>query len=235
MTKLAQKKLEERVFEMFRKVYALPDGEPTYPENPDVIWVGKSKIGIEITNFYITAGQNLESEQQQRSLREKVVSEAQKKYSAAGRKKIELTVSFNENHPIKNANETIEKLSKLANKTDKQITGDVRKSEFSDIPELFSIYIYSEDCETPVWRSVQVHSSEYMSADRLQEIISDKDRKVEQYQTCDEYWLLVVVNYFDPAQDREIRREDIENVESTKFKKVILYRPPHEEIVVIDY
>jgi hypothetical protein len=235
MTKLAQKGLEKRVFEMLRKVYALPDGEPTYSDNPDVIWVGKSKIGIEITNFYITDGQNLESEQRQRSLREKVVSEAQKIYLAADGKSIELTFSFDEKYPIKNANETTEKIVELAKKIDKQTTRGALKSEFSGIPELFSIDIYSEECERPEWRFVQTHSADYISTDRLQKIIAGKEHKLVQYQICEEYWLLVVLDYFDPAQDREIRRGDVERVVSSKFKKVILYRPQIKETVELLY
>jgi hypothetical protein len=234
MTKTAQKILEECSFEMFSKVFVLPEGKPTYSNNPDVIWEGKSKIGIEITNFYITDGKNLQSTQRQSSLREKAVLGAHKKYQAEGGKRIELTFSFDETNSIQDVNQTINKITELAKKIEQQKTGDIQKSEFSKIPELFSVYIYNADCENIDWRISQAHSSEYMSAKRLQEIISDKDSKVQQYQKCDEYWLLVVVNYFDPAQDWEIRLEDIRSVVSTKFKKILLYRLPHEEVVVLE-
>jgi hypothetical protein len=235
MTKPSQKILEERTFEAFIKTFILPEGALTYTENPDVILIGNNKIGIEITNFYITDGANLESLQRQNNLREKVVLEAQENYQSAGDKRIELTFSFDENHPIKNVNQTIKQITELAKKIERQKTGDIQKKEFSNIAELLRVYIYNEDCENIKWRLSQAHSSEYMSVDRLQEIISDKDSKVRQYQKCDEYWLLIVVNYFDAAQDREIRREDIQSVVSTKFKKILLYRYPNEEVIVLEY
>ncbi len=46
---------------------------------------------------------------------------------------------------------------------------------------------------------------------------------------CDKYWLVVVVDFIDRAQDQEIRIDGFEKIDSTVFEKVIVYKTlfPH--------
>jgi hypothetical protein len=92
--------IERHYFERFRKAYPLPAGSVTYGDKPDVTLTGERTIGIEITRFYLQSGRAPHSEQQQRPLRDAVVSEAQALYRAKGGKKIELTILFDPAKPI---------------------------------------------------------------------------------------------------------------------------------------
>jgi hypothetical protein len=62
------------------------------------------------------------------------------------------------------------------------------------------------------------------SIDNLQAIIDNKDGLAPNYRKCDAYWLLVIVNFIDPAQDQEIRNSDFDLIFSKNFEKVILYK-----------
>jgi hypothetical protein len=74
MRKLSAQEAEHYYFEQFRKVYALPDGQIDYGDKPDIILnSGTKTIGIEVTRFYLMAGDMPESEQRQTPLREEIV------------------------------------------------------------------------------------------------------------------------------------------------------------------
>jgi hypothetical protein len=81
---------QRRHFEAFRKVYPLPTGVIVQGDKPDVILKGTRVIGMEITNFYVEHGSLPGSEQRQRELREKVVSNAELLYQQDNQRNIRL-------------------------------------------------------------------------------------------------------------------------------------------------
>jgi len=60
--------------------------------------------------------------------------------------------------------------------------------------------------------------------EKLRTIVSAKEAKSKYYQHCDAYWLVVVVDFIDPAQDQEIQINGFEKIISTAFEKVIVYK-----------
>lgn len=64
-----------------------------------------------------------------------------------------------------------------------------------------------------------------MSMEKLRAIVSKKEAQSKFYQPCDAYWLVVVVDFIDRAQDQEIRIDGIEKIDSAVFEKVIVYKP----------
>jgi hypothetical protein len=71
-----------------------------------------------------------------------------------------------------------------------------------------------------------------MSVQRLQEIVRIKEQKAQEYALCDAYWLLVVVEFIDPAQEQEIRVDGIV-LSSDRFDRAFVYKPRFEHIVEI--
>lgn len=63
-----------------------------------------------------------------------------------------------------------------------------------------------------------------MSLERLKKIVKEKEGKSQDYRRCDSYWLLVVVEFIDPAQDQEIRIDGLDTLRSEVFGKVLIYR-----------
>jgi hypothetical protein len=81
------------------------------------------------------------------------------------------------------------------------------------------------------WRAIKVHSGGLLPLNRLAEIVAAKEVKVRQYTACDAYWLLVVVDFLDPAQDREIRIDGFDAFQSQVFEKIVIYRPYFEHFL----
>ncbi|OGP65699.1 MAG: hypothetical protein A3K22_05390 [Deltaproteobacteria bacterium RBG_16_42_7] len=72
-----------------------------------------------------------------------------------------------------------------------------------------------------------------MSKDNLINKIREKEIKANDYQKCDEYWLLFVVDSIDRAQDQEIEIEGMNDIKSNIFNKVIIYKSGFDHIVML--
>jgi len=224
MSKLSNQDIEKYYFEMFRTHYPLPPGTIAYKDAPDVILDGTCKIGIEITNFFLEDGSLPESEQTQKGLREKVVSSAQQAYQAENGRNIEITFGFNKANPIRNQKTLIANIVQLAKSIQENETGRVRKEIFKAIPELNFVYLNTREYPDAKWRVVQVYNVPVMSRDRLIEIVQSKERRASQYEKCDAYWLLVVVDFMNFAQDQEIQIDGFDKIQTNVFEKVIVYK-----------
>jgi hypothetical protein len=216
---------ERHYFEQFRKAYTLPFGEIGYADKPDVLIRGTRTVGIEITNFYLEHGNEEESEQRQRPRRYEVALEAHKLYRAAGGKGIELTIEFNSTLP--------HKIAAFAASVETQPSGPFYPDDFPDMPEITSIWLNSKDWPDHKWvRPGQVHSYEEMSATRLQAIVAEKESKAANYASCDAYWLLIIVDWADSAQDQEITTTGVK-LSSRIFEKIIVYKPGLRGVAVM--
>lgn len=157
-------------------------------------------------------------------VREAVISMAHQSYLDNGGKRIELSFSFDKVNYIRNQKQLVSKIAALAKDIDEFKTGLLRKDIFKDIPELSSVYLNAEEYEDPKWRIVQCYSGQSMSMERLRTIVRIKEEKSKCYKPCDVYWLVVVVDFSDRAQDQEIQITDFEKITSAIFEKVIVYK-----------
>jgi hypothetical protein len=224
MAKRSNQEIEQYYFDMFRRDYQLPEGTIVHGDKPDVILEGYRKIGIEITNFYLENGAHPASEQVQQRARESVVSKAQQVYLANGGKRIELSFSFDKAAPIRDQGKLASKIAAVVKNIDGRRTGSIRRDVFKDIPELSFVYLNEIEYEDPKWRVVQCYPGQLMSMEKLRAIVSDKEDQSKDYRPCDAYWLVVVIDFIDRAQDQEIQIDDFEKVTSTVFEKVIVYK-----------
>ncbi|MEP9412215.1 MAG: hypothetical protein HRF42_12615 [Candidatus Brocadia sp.] len=103
-------------------------------------------------------------------------------------------------------------------------TGKIRKDIFKDIPELSFVYLNAQEYDDAKWRVIQGGDVPIMSRDRLIDIVRNKEVSSMEYRKCDSYWLLVVVDFINPAQDQEIRIEGFEKIQSEIFEKIIVYK-----------
>jgi hypothetical protein len=224
MSKPSNQEIEKHYFEMFRTHYPLPPGTIIYKDAPDVILDGVRKIGIEITNFFLEDGSISESEQTQKGMREKVVSSAQQTYQAENGRNFEITFGFNKANPIRDQKTLIANIVQLAKNIEGNKTGQVRKDVFKAIPELSFVYLNTREYTDAMWKVVQVYNGPVMSRDRLAEIVQSKERRANKYEKCDAYWLLVVVDFMNFAQDQEIRIDGFDKIQTDVFEKVIVYK-----------
>lgn len=224
---LKNQDIEKYYFEQFRRDFSLPMGSVEYGDKPDVILRGEKIIGIEITNLYRADGRNVESEQIQAKGREELIRKAQEIYLNKGERNIELNVSFNLALPIYNPGEVAEKLALELLKHDLPYGNLPSEILLKIPPEIKFIYCNTQDYSDFRWRVVQVHSEYILSVDRLKQVIADKNTRISGYKDsgCDEYWLLLIVDFIDLAQDQQLSWPlDKESI-NTLFDRVIIYKP----------
>ena len=80
------------------------------------------------------------------------------------------------------------------------------------------------------WDVMQTHEIGLMPIERLTEILREKEEKAQQYRPCNAHWLLVIVDWRDPAQEQEIRVDGL-YIHSDVFERVIIYKPHFDHVV----
>ncbi len=235
MSKVTNKKIEKYYFEKFRQDYSLPEGKVIFGDKPDVVIEGLNSIGIEITNFYLKDGGSVESEQVQSILRKSAISKAQNLYLNDNGRNIEITFGFDQKNPIKvnNKGRLEEELADLVKRIEYLEGGEIPRDTYRSIPELSFVYLNPKEYRDAKWRDCQVYRGQKMSRERLLEIVQAKEGKVEKYEECDFYWLVIVIEFFDPAQDQEILIRDFNKIKSEKFEKIFVYRTAMRHVLEV--
>jgi hypothetical protein len=233
MSRITNTDIERFYFSRFVRDIPLPDGTIEYGDKPDVIVRGDRVIGIEIARLYITPGTDPSSEQVQKAKRAECIAQAQKRYLASGGKRFEWTFGFNPQHPILDVKVTAGRLFDLARSTDNFETGAIRRRAFASVEELAFAYLYAKECENAQWRVAQVHSVPSLQHHRVREVVASKDALRAGYAPCDRYWLLLVVDLMDRAQDQEIEWHPDEEPVRTEYERVIIYKPQYRRVAEV--
>jgi hypothetical protein len=225
MKRPSNRDCEQHYFDQFRHHFPLPSGKVEHGDKPDVVIHGERVLGIEIANLYLTDGADPRSEQVQRKRREVVVRTAQAQHSRLGGKKIELTVSFEPARPITDAKAVASSLAAVAQSIEHLCTGAVPRQHFAQIPHLKSVYYNAIEYPDARWQVSQVYPGVDLSVDRVAQLVAAKERLLAEYKKCDAYWLLLVVDFMDAAQDQEIVWPSEVASLKTTYERVIIYKP----------
>lgn len=219
--------IEEFYFKKFQEAYGL-SGDFEISDKPDIrINYNCKKIGIELTSFYLEEGSNIESEQRQSPIRERIVKKAQCLYEKHNGRNIEVTLGFN---TIIDENGLAEKIADWIGRNNKR-QGTVSLSSFSHIPELRFVYINLGPYDDAEWRISQVYSIGNTSPQQLQKIITDKESKFDQYDNdLDETWLLIVIDFINFGMDQEPHNVDYSEISVKKFDKVFMFKTAFDYI-----
>jgi hypothetical protein len=232
MARATAREIEYHYFEQFRKHFALPNGGVDYADKPDVRLSGSRYIGIEIARLYISDGRDPASEQVQAGKRKQVLARAQALHAARGGRQIELYVDFDPAQPIVDVPLSASRLASLARELEAQeakLVGDLSGSAEG----VRFVYHSGVEYTHPEWRTVQVFNVHPLSPARLQAVVSAKTKKAAEYAACDEYWLLLVVDFMDPAQDQELVLPSDFRLEPNAFQRVFLYKPQFGQVVEV--
>ena len=225
MTRLSNREVEYHYFEQFRTHFPIPNGVVEYTDKPDVIIHGERKLGVEIANLYLAHGSDPNSEQRQHHFREAVLQQAQARHLKAGGKKIELTVSFDPTRPIKYVKAVVNALADTAASIQVFPRGEISPTYFSNIPEVSFVYHNPTEYPDAVWRVCQSYTVPSLSLTSLAATIAEKHSKLPTYKQCHAFWLLLVVDYIDRAQDQDIRWPEPGIHISSPFERIIVYKP----------
>jgi len=225
MSRASNQFIERYYFEQFRAHFPLPPGKVEYTDKPDIIIHGVRRVGVEIANLYLVDGADPSSEQAQRRFREDVLKQAQALFLTAGGKKIELTITFDPTHPISDTKVVASTLAVAAASIERLSGGRVDRNFFNHIPEVGFIYHNPIEYSDAIWRASQTYTVPVLSLSRVAAIVDAKHQRLPAYKKCDAFWLLLIVDFLDPAQDQDIRWPDPDFSFSSKFEKIIVYKP----------
>lgn len=230
MKKLTSTEIEHYYFEQFRRDFPVPDGCIEYSDKPDVRITGASKIGIEISRLYIVNGADPSSEQRQHQRRARVVAEAQALHKKLGGRLIELHVEFNPGKPIQDIKNVAEILAGLAMEiqAEPQIKAWNPPTESDYFRHLQHNGIDYPDSK---WTNMQSFSVPFLDIGRLEAVVREKTKKAAEYESCDEYWLLLVVDFMDLAQDQTLVLPQKFKLPLSAFSKVLVYKPQFHEVL----
>ena len=235
MSRVSNRDIERHYFEQFRRDCELPSGVPRYSDRPDVIVDGPSRVGIEITSLYLKDGSSPESEQVQRKRRAQVLKLAHELFVEASGPNTELSVGFNPLFPIQEVESVASALSSLGRQMIGQPTQQVARQCYIHIPQLSFVYHNSTTYPDAQWRLVQCFNVPSLNINRLQEVIDEKTAKASRYQPCDRYWLLVVIDFIDSAQDQHLTWPSGIVLRRGAYEKIFLYKPQFREVVEVPH
>jgi hypothetical protein len=233
MSRPSTRAVERHYFEQFRSHYQLPVGEVEYGDKPDVVIRGPETIGIEIARLYVRAGNDPASEQVQRVRRREVLDRAQALHLSTGGTRIELSVDFQPERPVTQVEPVAKALAALADRTAELPSGLIDPSLFADTPEVRLVYRNANEYIDATWRAVQSHTVPSLAIDRVRTVIREKAEKAQTYRHCNAYWLLLVVDLMDRAQDQDLEWPANGAAVESPFERVLLYKPQFGHVVQV--
>ena len=221
-----QDELEWRCIKSFKDAYAsFPEGEIIKSERPDFIICGDKKIGIEHSYLFRGDGKDIFSIQRQDKLKSIILEGASNKIKKASVKQLSVFVSFEEKTQIEPANLNIlidflaEKVISFKKPT-KERPSTIGKYYLEPHQNLFSmIQLYDFGDVHPLWKRMDVFSVESIEKnDYFEKLIGQKNKK--QYVGCDELWLLITIDYFNPSSQQYVPKDFKVNIKESVFDSI---------------
>ena len=234
MPRPKQREIERNDFEAFARDCTLPEGKIEYSDKPDVVIRGSRTIGIELANLHKVDGASPASERVQSLRRIEVIESAEQQHLQSGGRRIELWVDFDPDHPIGNVKKSAKSLAAIAATIADETEGHRSYSAFAASPEIRFLFHTGKEYTDAKWRPAQSYSVPGLLTTRVKEVVAIKSTKALSYQKCDEYWLLLIVDFWDPSQDQFIDWPAGERLGKTAFNRVLLYKPVFREIVEVE-
>ncbi|MBB6582876.1 hypothetical protein HXP36_14200 [Ralstonia solanacearum] len=87
----------------------------------------------------------------------------------------------------------------------------------------------------PRWRVQQGYRVPMLQVDRVREIVTEKIEKAKTYQPCDALWLVITVDFWNPAQDQEIEWPKDERIDCGPYERVFLHKPAYRRVVEVPH
>ncbi len=236
---------ESFVFKAFRNKYlSFPDGEIIHQDKPDYIVKSKNKkIGIEITEAIIDPVE-LERYQLEILITDQVLEKLKDKLPFTFY--ISIHINKDTDLTLKKRRKAIQALVELCfedayNLTNfqyyrvhdfgapidtfpKEIQEQILASGYRNLPEgIKEVSIGRHDSISKSWNSQSAAMMvPHFTSERLKKILKEKEKKLENYMTCDEHWLLIWGSSMPRSYYYNV---EINEPINTKVDKVFFIRP----------
>jgi hypothetical protein len=229
--KIQNRELEKLYLEHFKKDFPqFPPGVISQHEPPAadfIITQGNKKFGLELTRLYKDEKNDSSSIQAQATLKDRLVQKAWYEYNKKSNRKYKVVISFVERSNIdKNDLENLAKflvekiVDKLKTNTPSYwvTIGGCDLAPHTDIFQLVQIGDFADS-----WSQINSYRVEPFSQANLIKAIDKKEAK--EYAKCDEMWLVLLANFFNPLM-LEIPEDLKIEIREGQFDRIFLYRYP---------
>lgn len=228
MNKKSQR-IEDAVVQYIRKHFNFLDGEVLQNrEMPDIQMQSNEKtIGLELTEYSIYDGQHPHNPKRRQDIIQGALIDAQRQHMQQGGRNIQLFIDVERHSHIKLRKQWKKLFLKLAKELDNE---GRQSSETTYIARNISPDIRYCWYHTPaenlweIWKYTPVFDGKNLQAERLQRIVHSKDELVSGYHYCDEYWLIIHMDFFDRNQDCHIDETTLQGVFSKRFNRIFIIR-----------
>lgn len=223
---------EWQAFESFSADFPLPKGFIERTDKPDVVIHGDRKLGIELTTLHIEPGGSATSEQSQVKPRLTAVALAQEAHIEAEGRPIEWVIGFNPKRPITDVKALARAISEVAARVQHGKRGQIDRLTYDHLPSIDFMYLAGEYAE-PRWRVQQSYRVRALDVDRVRKVVAEKIEKAKEYQTCDAMWLLITVDFWNPAQDQDLKWPVEERIDCGPYEHVFLYKAAYRQVIEV--
>lgn len=239
------KELEKHYLDQFVKTYhSFPEGSIVPSERPDfIVRQGNRNIGIELCRLYKDSRDDSLSIQAQKSWKANLLKRACELFEKESNEKYRVFISFEERTAIQKNNideistfisqKIIEKIKSIKPKEGSPIIlGEWDLQPCNNIVSMIQVYDFSKYNDYS-WTQNNVFNVEVVNSDNLAKIIGEKETLREDYQKCDEMWLLVVIDFWDLAMDQSIPTGFNLKIRNSKFDRIFLFKTIEEEVIEV--
>lgn len=230
---MPNKQSERYYLDLLRRAVAdMPGGEPAECEQPDFL-LGESprRLGVELTMFHLPPASGQRPHQEQQSLKEHIVTVAERLHAAAGGPALYVGVFFSQHDVLTKAH--IQPLAKSIAESVLRAPSPRSMNEpvelrFGAVPKgVWSIQIHpSVDGMDKLWHEDAGGWVADITPDHVADVIRSKSRMAPgARRKCDELWLVIVHDEFSKSAPAAITAEALACEYHGPFDRVIWFAP----------
>lgn len=238
---MPDKKRERYYFDLLRRaVSEIPPGEPVECEQPDfLLRADPHRLGIELTTFHLPPPPGERPYQEQQSLKERIVSVAERLHTQAGGPALYVGVYFSQRDVLRKSD--IQPLAKSIAESVLRAPYPTSMNEpvelrFGAVPDgVWGIQIHpSGDGTDKLWHEDAGGWVADITPTHVSEVISAKSRMAaEAKRKCVELWLVIVHDEFSKSAPAAITAEALAAEYHGPFDRVIWFAP-HARTPAVD-
>ena len=208
-------------------------------ESPDFILKhGYKTIGIEICELYRDMKDNSLSLQAQQKMKKRLLERALTEFNKMGVPCYRIFVSFEERSIINKQN--IDKLAVFIAQKIKETIAATKPADgkpiilgrwclkpHDNVVSMIQIHNFGKYNDYR-WTQNNVSTVDNLNYSNLSNTIKKKEELLKGYQKCDEMWLLIVIDFFNPTMDHDIPNGFKLPIGDSKFDRIILFKTTEE-------
>jgi hypothetical protein len=227
MTRPEKKQRERLLFNHFASLVEIPAGQlDEGGESPDFVIHGDVTLGIEVTELHVKDGEL--SWQRQAPRRAEALRRAGAQYVAAGGPAFDFNFDFNPLPAAISIDEIARQALTAATASANGASGEMSWDLLESTPLVRWLYRPALTYAEPRWNDMPCHAVPFLDPVNVQRVVNAKGQKLASYRKCDLQWLVIGVDFWNPAQDQELTWPADEGLNLCGFDRVFIVKTLHK-------